>query len=152
MNIRKALLVLLVFLLGAPPAWSEGEISVKDPWVRRNPPGTSVTAAYMVIENSAASADELLEIGCSCSASASLHVTEIREDSMAMKKVASIEIPAGASVDLSPGGHHVMLEGLSGDIKESVVLRLEFRSGARISVTAPVLDPKEAGRRSHHHH
>ena len=152
MNIRKALLVLLVFLLSAPPAWSEGEISVKDPWVRRNPPGASVTAAYMVIENSAASADELLEIGCGCSASASLHVTEIREDSMAMKKVASIEIPPGASVDLSPGGHHVMLEGLSGDIKESVVLRLKFRSGARISVTAPVLDPKEAGRRSHHHH
>ena len=152
MNIRKALLVLLVFLLVAPPAWSEGEISVKDPWVRRSPPGASVTAAYMVIENSAASADELLEIVCGCSASASLHVTEIREDSMTMKKVASIEIPPGASVDLSPGGHHVMLEELSGDIKETVVLRLKFRSGARISVTAPVLDPKEAGRRSHHHH
>ena len=152
MNVRKALLVLLVFLLVAPPAWSEGEISVKDPWVRRSPPGASVTAAYMVIENSAASADELLEIACGCSASASLHVTEIREDSMTMKKVASIEIPPGASVDLSPGGHHVMLEELSGDIKETVVLRLKFRSGARISVTAPVLDPKEAGRRSHHHH
>lgn len=151
MNVRRALLALLVFLLVAPPAWGGGEISVNDPWVRRNPPGTSVTAAYMVIENSAAAADELLEVGCSCSASASLHVTEMREDSMAMKKVASIEIAPGASVALSPGGYHVMLEGLSGDMKESVVLQLKFRSGAGISVKAPVLDPPEAGRRGHRH-
>lgn len=152
MNIRKALIVLAVFFLAAPPAWSKGEVSVKDPWIRQNPPGASVTAAYMVIENPGGAGDELLEVGCSCSASSSLHVTEMREDSMAMKKVASIEIPAGKSVALSPGGHHVMLEGLSGDIKESVILELKFRSGARISVTAPVLDPSEASRRSHHHH
>ncbi len=151
MNIRKALIVLAVFFLAAPPAWSREEISVKDPWVRQNPPGTSVTAAYMVIENPAAVGDELLEVSCSCSSSSSLHVTEMREGSMAMKKVASIEVPAGKSVALLPGGYHVMLEGLSGDIKESVILELKFRSGARISVTAPVLDPPEASRRSHHH-
>lgn len=152
MNIRKALIVLAVFFLAAPPAWSKGEVSVKDPWVRQNPPGASVTAAYMVIENPGGVGDELLEVGCSCSASSSLHIIEMREGSMAMKKVASIEIPAGKSVALSPGGYHVMLEGLSGDIKESVILELKFRSGARISVTAPVLDPSEASRRSHHHH
>lgn len=152
MNVRRVLLVLAVFLLVAPPARSDGEISVKDPWVRRNPPGTSVTAAYMVIENPSSAGDGLVEAGCSCSASASLHVTEMREGSMAMKKVASIEVPAGASVALSPGGYHLMLEGLSGDIKETVILELKFRSGARISVTAPVLDPPEASRRSRRHH
>ena len=148
---RKALLAILVFMLAAPSALSEGGISVRDPWVRQPPPGSSVTAAYMVIENSTVASDELLEISCSCSASASLHVTEIREDSMAMKKVASIEVPQGGSVDLLPGGHHVMLEGLSGDIGESVVLELKFRSGAGISVTAPVLSPPAAKKRSHHH-
>lgn len=152
MNMKKALLVLAVFLLSAPPALGKGEVSVKDPWVRQNPPGTSVTAAYMVIENPAAAGDELVEASCSCSASASLHTTEMREGAMAMKKVASIEIPAGASVALSPGGYHVMLEGLSGDMGESVILEFRFRSGARISVKAPVLDPPEASRRSHHHH
>lgn len=152
MNMKKALLVLAVLLFAAPPAWSEGEISVKDPWVRRNPPGASVTAAYMVIENRGRAADELLEIGCSCSASASLHITETREDSMAMKKVASIEVPPGASVVLSPGGYHVMLEGLSGDMGETVTLEFKFRSGERISVTAPVvLNPPAASRRGHHH-
>ena len=144
-------LVLLVFLLGAPPAWSGEGISVKDPWVRQNPPGASVTAAYMVIENSAAAADELLEVSCGCSASASLHVTETREGSMAMKKVASVEIPPGGSAVLSPGGHHVMLEGLSGDMGEKVVLELRFRSGTLISVAAPVLSPPAAMKRGHRH-
>lgn len=152
MNARKALIALAALFLAAPMAWSEGEISVRDPWVRQNPPGASVTAAYMVIENPGGAGDELLEVSCGCASSSSLHVTEMREEGMAMKKVASIEIPAGKSVALSPGGRHVMLEGLSGDMKESVILEFKFRSGARISVTAPVLNPAEASRRGHHHH
>lgn len=152
MPMRKTLLAFLVFLFAAPSAWSEGEISVKDPWVRRNPPGTSVTAAYMVIDNSAAATDELLEVGCSCSASASIHVTEMKEGSMAMKKVASIEVPPGGSVALSPGSYHVMLEGLSGDMGESVVLELRFRSGKEILVAAPVLSPPAAAKKHSHHH
>ena len=149
---RKPLLVFLVFLLAAPFVRGESGISVKDPWVRQNPPGTSVTAAYMVIENPAG-ADELLEVSCGCSAEASLHVIEMKEgsDSMVMKEVSSIAVPPGASVALSPGGSHVMLMGLSGDMGESVVLELRFRSGARISVTAPVLDPVAARKRGHHH-
>ena len=148
---RKPLLVFLVFLLAAPFVRGESGISVKDPWVRQNPPGTSVTAAYMVIENPAG-ADELLEVNCGCSAEGSLHVIEMKEgsDSMVMKEVPSIAVPPGASVALSPGGSHVMLMGLSGDMGESVVLELRFRSGARISVTAPVLDPSAAQKRSHH--
>ncbi len=148
---KKTLLVFLFFLLAAPLARGEG-ISVKDPWVRQNPPGTSVTAAYMVIENPGPD-DELVEISCGCSREASLHVIEMKEDSdsMAMREVASMAVPSGASLALSPGGPHVMLMGLSGDIKESVVLELRFRSGARISVKAPVLSPRAAQKRTHPH-
>lgn len=148
---RKTLLAISFLLLATPLALGEG-ISVKDPWVRQNPPGTSVTAAYMVIENPGA-ADELLSVSCGCAREASLHVIEMREDSdsMAMREVASLAVPSGASVSLSPGGPHVMLMGLSGDMGKSVVLELGFRSGARISVTAPVLPPSAAQKRSHHH-
>jgi len=151
MTMKKTLLVFLFFLLAAPFARGEAGISVKDPWVRQNPPGTSVTAAYMIIENSDAVADELLSVSCSCSREASLHVIEMGEDSMVMKEVPSIAVPPQASVGLSPGGSHLMLEGLSGDMGESVVLELKFRSGARISVKAPVLSPSAAQKRSHHH-
>ena len=112
---RKTLLVFLVFLLAAPFVRGESGISVKDPWVRQNPPGTSVTAAYMVIENPAG-ADELLEVSCGCSAEGSLHVIEMKEgsDSMVMKEVSSIAVPPGASVALSPGGSHSDAHGSLG--------------------------------------
>ncbi|MXZ13653.1 MAG: copper chaperone PCu(A)C [Candidatus Dadabacteria bacterium] len=147
---KRLLFLLLFFLLPAPLAHGEG-ISVKDPWVRQNPPGTSVTAAYMVIENPGAD-DELLGISCACAREASIHVIEMKEDSdsMVMREVPSIAVPSGASLALSPGGTHVMLMGLSGDMDKSVVLELEFRSGARISVTAPVLSPKAARKHDHH--
>ena len=131
MTVRKPLLVFLVFLLAAPFARGESGISVKDPWVRQNPPGTSVTAAYMVIENPAG-ADELLEVICGCSAEGSLHVIEMKKGSDFHGdegRFPSIAVPPGASVALSPGGSHVMLMGLSGDMGESVVLELRFRSG-----------------------
>ena len=151
MTMKKILLVFLFFLLAAPFARGEAGISVKDPWVRQNPPGTSVTAAYMVIENPGTAADELLGVSCGCSAGASIHVIEMKGDSMVMKEVPSIAVPPSASVGLSPGGPHLMLEGLSGDMGESVVLELKFRSGARISIKAPVLSPSAAQKRSHHH-
>ena len=153
MTVKKIPLVFLFLLLAAPLAWGEGKISVRDPWVRQNPPGVSVTAAYMVVENTSGVDDELLSVNCDCSQEASLHVTEMKKgsDSMMMREVSSIAIPSGASIALSPGSHHVMLMGLSGDIEESVVLELKFRSGARISVTAPVLSPAAVSKRGRHH-
>lgn len=152
MTSRRTLLVIFFFLLTAPLARGETTISVKDPWVRQNPPGTSLTAAYMVIENRGASDDELLSVSCGCSRESSLHVTEIRDGSMVMKEAASVSVPSGGSLALSPGGYHVMLMGLSGDIKDSVILELGFRSGVRISVTAPVLSPESAASKRGHHH
>ncbi len=138
---KKFPIAFLIFFLCAFPALGKGAISVTDPWVRGVPPGSSVTAAYMVIENSSDAADELVGISCGCAAEASLHVTSTEGDSVGMSKVASIEIPAGGSAALSPGGHHVMLSGLSGDMQQSVALELRFRSGVAVSVKAPVVLP-----------
>ena len=149
---KKVLTAIFVFLLAVPYALGEEGISVRDPWVRQNPPGTSVTAAYMVIENSAAAADELVDVFCECASRASLHVTQMSGDSMVMRKVDSIALPAGGSTDLSPGGHHVMLEGLSGKMGKSVVLELKFRSDKRIRVKAPVVSPQDTEGHGHHHH
>ncbi len=149
---KKTLLVILFFLLAVPDALGGEGISIQDPWVRQNPPGTSATAAYMVIENRSAAGDELVDVSCECSSRASLHLTQTSGDSMVMRKVDSIAIPAGGKATLSPGGHHVMLEGLSGEMSKSVVLELEFRSGKHMRVKAPVVSPRDTEVHDHHHH
>jgi len=46
-------------------------------------------------------------------------------------------------VELKPGGYHVMLIGLTRDLKEGeeVVIKLTTRSGKTIEVKAPVRKP-----------
>ncbi|MEM8571958.1 MAG: copper chaperone PCu(A)C [Pseudomonadota bacterium] len=66
-----------------------------------------------------------------------LHTT-IEEDSiMRMMQVEAIEIPAGETVALEPGGFHVMFMGLDGDpfeVGEKVPATLVFEQAGEIAV------------------
>lgn len=57
-----------------------------------------------------------------------------------MQRVDKIEIPAGESVELAPGGYHVMFTNLHRDFKvgESVEVTLTFENAGEIKVTAEV--------------
>ncbi len=59
---------------------------------------------------------------------------------MSMQEVESIEIPAGSTVSLEPGGFHIMLLDLGEDlvVGDSVEVTLTFESGAEQKVTAEV--------------
>ena len=59
---------------------------------------------------------------------------------MTMQPVESIEVPAGETVALEPGGYHVMLIGLVEDLEvgDTVEVTLEFESGETQAVTAEV--------------
>ena len=66
-----------------------------------------------------------------------LHVTE----GTTMKDTETIDLPSGGGVQMVPGGSHVMLSGLTGDVAEgqSVTLVLTFRKAAPLTVTVPVV-------------
>ena len=57
-----------------------------------------------------------------------------------MQPVDGIVIPAGGTVTLEPGGYHVMLMGLTGDLAAGQVVRLTltFRTAGAIGVSAEV--------------
>jgi len=61
---------------------------------------------------------------------------------MGMQEVSSIEIPAGGSVQLKPGGYHIMLMELAAPLKkgETVALTLTFEKGGNQTVQAQVKD------------
>ncbi|NCC28249.1 MAG: copper chaperone PCu(A)C, partial [Gammaproteobacteria bacterium] len=67
--------------------------------------------------------------------------THVEEDGMMrMRRIEKIEIPAGETVTLKPGGLHVMLIGLKQPLEpgDTVDLALTFEDGSRIPVQAPV--------------
>ncbi|MCZ7630577.1 MAG: copper chaperone PCu(A)C [Microthrixaceae bacterium] len=61
-------------------------------------------------------------------------------DMMTMREVDSVAVPAGGSVDLEPGGYHVMLLNLAKDLAvgDTIEVTLDFHSGATEKVTAEV--------------
>ncbi len=61
---------------------------------------------------------------------------------MSMQEVSSIEIPAGGSVQLKPGGYHIMLMELAAPLKkgDTVAITLTFTKGGNQTVQAQVKD------------
>jgi copper(I)-binding protein len=129
-------------------ALAQPKIEVKDPWVRLVPPNAKATAAYMKIENNGTEADKLVAASSNVSKITELH--EMAEGKM--RRVKAIEVPAGKTVELKPGGLHVMLIELKEPLKEgqTVEITLKFEKSGEVKVQAPVR--KGMGGMHHHHH
>ena len=103
----------------------------------------SMTAAYMLIRNNGEEPDRLLRVNTSAAHAAELHKSEETDGVMSMRPVEAIEIPAGGTAELKPGGFHMMLIGLTRDLVagEKVELVLDFEKAGEVSVEAEVRSP-----------
>ena len=141
------LLTLVLWATGcadnAPPA---PDLAVRDAWVREA--GAPVvgeapvnSAAYMTIENRGDAADRLLAVDADIARRVELHRTVVDDRGMAiMRPEEAVDVPAGETAQLRPGGLHVMLLGIdsaltSGDTIEMV---LRFEKSGRLELRAPV--------------
>ena len=135
--IRAALLVLAIAGFSAPAAAGDG-IAVSDAWARASV--TATGAAYMTIENTGAGADTLVEVRADAAEKVEIHDMTMDAMVMRMRKVERLEIPAGARVELAPGGLHIMLIRLRGPLAEgdSVPLTLVFEKAGAVEISAIV--------------
>jgi periplasmic copper chaperone A len=116
------------------------DVVIRDGWVQETPASQTITAAYMVIENRS-DADLTLKAASSPAARViELHKMELTDGLMKMRRVDSIDIPAGGMVELKPGGYHLMVIGLNHQLREGelVSLTLQFSNDVRKSIRVPV--------------
>ena len=59
---------------------------------------------------------------------------------MRMRPLTKVEVPAGGRIEMKPGGHHIMLLGLTRDLQpgDTVTVRLRFEKAGERVVEAPV--------------
>lgn len=145
---------------------TDSTISVDGAWARTSPSMASRGAAYMVITNSGDTDDALVaaSVDASIAAKTELHESRAAEGGamgseggmettvpdgstteapmMEMVQVERIDVPAGESVDLAPGGYHVMLIDLAAPLAAGaeVPITLTFEKAGDIVVTAVVGD------------
>lgn len=109
----------------------QAEVLLVDPYAKATPPNAKNSAAFMKIENKSNSDIELLAASSNISKVTEIH-THIEENGMKkMIQIPSIKIPANSSVELKPGGLHIMFLGIQNQINENsnIDLNLTFSDG-----------------------
>ena len=140
-------LALAGFVLAPAAGAQDAPIVVEKPWVRRAaamsdaaPGAPSSAAGYVTLRNRGKAPDALIGGSTDVAERVEVHETRNMSGMMMMEKVAKVEVPAGARVELKPGGYHLMLVGLKRALTpgQSVSLTLEFEKAGRITTRAEV--------------
>lgn len=136
--IQTAIAALL--LTGAAQAhdYTLGGINVTHPMAFETAKNANVGGGYMTIENTTDTADKLLEVRVADIPRVELHLSETDANGVArMIKQDGIEIPAGETVLLQPGGLHVMFMELGGnafELDEKISATLVFENAGEMNV------------------
>lgn len=132
-----------------------GNLEIEHPWSREVPAGARVAGGYFTVKNNGASADRLVAVTSDVSAKAEVHQMAVSDGVMTMRRVeGGLEIPAGGTVALDPGGYHVMFIDLARRPKkgESFPATLTFEKAGNITVDFAVEGLGESGAGAHEGH
>ncbi|AEX99788.1 hypothetical protein GU3_00160 [Oceanimonas sp. GK1] len=141
-RIRTAIASLL--LLSATGAlahdYEQGGLHIDHPWSRPAPPMAVNGSAYLVINNHGQAGDVLLGAESPVAERVEIHTHVMDGDMMKMRQLETLPVPAGESVTLAPGGHHLMLMGLKQAPKEGerFPLTLNFEQAGEVAVEISV--------------
>lgn len=119
-------------------AESAGQIEITDPWVKAT--DEHMTGVFGVIAND--TAEQVHLVGAQTDAAARAELHETAEDgtgsTVMQEKEGGFVIEAGESLELVPGGDHVMLMQLTEEIEpgQSVSVTLEFADGTTVPMEA----------------
>jgi periplasmic copper chaperone A len=142
----RVLLVIAAVVLGAGAALAQtGQLRVENAWARATPGGSQIGAAYLTIQSP--TVDRLVAASTPVARKAELHTMEMSGMVMKMRPLAGVDIPAGQSVTLVPGGMHIMLLGLKQPLKpgQSFPLTLRFAKAGTRTVNVAVETAGAAG-------
>lgn len=136
-------------------AAAQAQVRVQDAWVRATVPQQQATGAFLHITSTTDA--KLVQVSTPAAAVAEIHEMAMDGNVMRMRAISALELPAGKTVALQPGGYHLMLMQLKGALKdgEAVPLRLvvETRDGKRqtVEVSAAVRPLNSAASGGHKH-
>lgn len=136
MNTSIRLLLPVVFsLFFGPVAAAPAAPKVEGAWVRSSVAGQHGTGAFMKITPSQTT--QLVGASTPVAGTAEVHEMKMEGDVMKMRAVPHLDLPAGRTTELKPGGYHIMLMDLKKPLAAgtSVPLTLTFRDAQGVQST-----------------
>ncbi len=141
MTLTRSLLMtaLLASSLSAFAAVTE-QVQVLDGYVREVPPTQQISAAFMTLHNDDMSDHKIISATSPAAKTVELHTHTLDEGMMKMRQVPDIAIPAGGDTFLKPGGLHIMLIGLTQELKKDVPISvtIKFEDDSEKTLSLPV--------------
>jgi len=134
LHFRVALAALLALsVLG--PGWARADVTVSNAWVRGTVGPQTATGAFMDIRST--ENVRLVGVATPVAKTADVHETTMKDGVMRMRRIAKLDVGAGQTVALKPGGYHVMLQDLKRPLKsgDTVPLSLIFERADKKRVT-----------------
>lgn len=117
-------------------------VEVKDAWARASVQGQKASGAFMKI--TARDGAQLVGVSTPVAGVAEVHEMKMEGDVMKMRAVPALALPAGKTVELKPGGYHVMLMDLKAPLVKdnNVPVTLVFKDAkgveSRLEIQVPV--------------
>jgi len=135
----KRLAVTAVMALAlAAHAQRSADIEVKSAWARPTVAGQMGTGAFMHLTSKEGA--RLLGASSDVAGVVEIHEMAMQGNVMQMRAIRSLDLPPGSTVELKPGGHHMMLMDLKRPLATGEKIKVELRLETRDKklVTQPV--------------
>jgi len=128
MNGLRMILIAVCAAAAAASVPALAQVEVKSAWVRGTVAAQKTTGAYMELKS--ANDGRLVGVESPVAGIAEVHEMRMDKNVMRMRAVPALDLPAGKTVELRPGGYHVMLIDLKKPLKQgdSVPLRLKIQN------------------------
>lgn len=135
-----------------------GDLEIDGLWTRATPPGAVAAGGFMTITNTGSTPDVLIGVASPVAGIGEVHEMKVEDGVMTMRPVeGGIAIPPGGTVDLKPGGYHIMLMDLKAPLVkgEDIDVTLTFEKAGSVETTlhvAPIGAPGPDGTDGGHDH
>lgn len=145
----------------------EDGLTIADPWARTSPEDTTYGAVYLSLTSADGDALVGASVPADIAGTVEIHETVVADDAssdttmamggessdttettmagmgqMTMRPIDSLELPAGETVTLEPGGYHIMLIDLVAPLEtgQEIEVTLTFENAGERTITVPVQD------------
>lgn len=139
---------------------AQAQITVTEAWVRGTVAQQTATGLFAQITS--AQGGRLVAGSSPAAGVVEIHEMKMEGTTMRMRSIPALDLPAGQTVSLKPGGHHLMLMDLKQPLKTGdtvpVSLVIETRGGQRETVQVQAVvrslqgGSSAAGGHGHHGH
>lgn len=131
------------------------DVTVTGAWARTTAPSAKTGAAYLTIASDKGDVLTAVAVPATVAAEAQLHeatsgghtshdgdASAPMNTTMGMRRVHRIEIPAGHTVRLEPGGYHIMMMQLAAPVTagQKIPLTLTFQHAGKVTLDAVARD------------